>query len=56
MKKKEFTKLREKSVSELENLALEKKAGLGVTKNVRREIAQILTIAREAKLNENTNR
>ena len=56
MKKKELIKLREKSAKELEKIAFDKKADPVKGKKLRREIAQILTVAREAKLNENTNR
>lgn len=53
MKKKELTALRGKTVVELEKIVAEKKLG-DKSKKIRREIAQILTMIREAKLNENT--
>jgi ribosomal protein L29 len=56
MKKKELTKLREKSVVELEKLVAEKKSIVEGSKSLRRDISQIKTIIKEAKLNENNNR
>lgn len=55
MKKKELTALREKTVVELEKIVAEKRLG-DKSKKTRREIAQILTMIGEVKLNENINR
>ena len=56
MKKAELSKLRAKTVNELEKLAAEKGRTIEKSKNDRRDLAQILTVIGEVKLNENIDR
>ena len=56
MKKLDLTKLREKTAVELEKLVAEKKNDSKADKNSRRDVAQILTVIGEKKLNENAKR
>jgi len=55
MKKAELIKLRGKTPAELVKLVSEKKNDVKKSKNLRRDIAQILSILKETKLNENTS-